>query len=110
MRLDLFLKKTRLVAQRSTAKELCDAGVVSINGRRAKPGQEVRPDDRIRLSLPQRALEVRVCAIPHGNVARGAAQDYIEILADRHTDRIGSVFEPLEAKDENDVGSDAEDP
>jgi len=96
MRLDLFLKKTRLLRQRAVAKELCDAGAVFVNGRRAKPGQAVRVDDRIHLSLPQRSLEVRVCAVPRGNVARGAAQDYVEILEDRQTDRIGAVFEPLD--------------
>jgi ribosomal 50S subunit-recycling heat shock protein len=98
MRLDLFLKKTRLVRQRAAAKQLCDAGAVTINGRRAKPGQEVRADDRIQLALPQRSLEVRVRAVPLGNVARGAAKDFVEILEDRHTDRIDSVFEPLEPR------------
>jgi len=96
MRLDLFLKKTRLLRQRALAKELCDAGAVSINGRRAKPSQEVRPNDRIALSLPQRRLEVRVCAVPHGNVARGAAKEYVEILHDQPTDRIGSLFDSLD--------------
>jgi ribosomal 50S subunit-recycling heat shock protein len=98
MRLDLFLKKTRLLRQRAVAKALCDAGAVSINGRRAKPGQDVRPEDRLHLSLPQRTLDVRVRALPQGNVARGAAADYIEILEERQTDRIGSVFEPLESE------------
>lgn len=96
MRLDLFLKKTRLLRQRAVAKELCDAGAVSVNGRRAKPSQEVRPEDRISLSLPQRSLEVRVCAVPHGNVARGAAKEYVEILHDQSTDRIGSIFDSVE--------------
>jgi ribosomal 50S subunit-recycling heat shock protein len=106
MRLDLYLKKTRLVRQRSLAKELCDAGAVSVNDRRGKPGQEVRLHDRIHLSLPQRSLEVRVCAIPRGNVARGAAKDFYEILEDRHTDRVDSVFEPL---DPNTAGPSDED-
>ena len=110
MRLDLFLKKTRLLRQRPAAKALCDGGAVAINGRRAKPGQAVRPGDCIHLSLPRRLMVVRVRAIPRGNVARHAASDYVEILEERHTDRLGSVFESMEPKATDEVESEHEDP
>ena len=52
MRLDLYLKLSRLVPRRTGAKELCDAGEVSVNGQAAKAGREVHPGDRITLLLP----------------------------------------------------------
>lgn len=80
MRLDLFLKKTHLVPQRALAKELCDAGVVQVNARPAKPSQMVHPGDTIRVQLPRRDIEVRVLALPGGNVARRDVAAYIEVL------------------------------
>lgn len=93
MRLDLFLKKTHLVRQRHLAKALCDGGAVHINERRAKPSQEVRPGDRIRMRLPRRDLEVRVLDLPRGNVSRRTASELFEILQDAPADRVGRVFE-----------------
>ena len=52
MRLDLYLKLSRLVPRRTGAKDLCDAGEVSVNGQAAKAGREVHPGDRITLLLP----------------------------------------------------------
>ena len=45
MRLDLFLKVSRLVPRRSLAQEFCDAGVVSVNGASAKSSKEVKAGD-----------------------------------------------------------------
>lgn len=97
MRLDLFLKKTRLVRQRQLAKALCDGGAVHVNEKRAKPSQTVRPGDRIRLQLARRDLEVRVLALPQGNIPRHAAPDMVEILRDTPADRVRRVFADLEA-------------
>jgi len=96
MRLDLFLKKARLVPQRQLAKQLCDAGAVWCNTKLAKPSQEVHPGDHLRLQLPHRDLEIRVLALPHGNVSRGIAAELIEILVDRPADRIARVFGDIE--------------
>ena len=93
MRLDLFLKKTRLLKQRSLAKQFCAAGAVLVNGKRAKPSQTVCVGDRIGLQLPQRCAQVRVLAIPLGNVPRGTTSAWIEILEDRPCDRIAQVFD-----------------
>jgi ribosomal 50S subunit-recycling heat shock protein len=93
MRLDLFLKKTRLLKQRPLAKRFCDEGAVLVNGRPAKPSQSVRAGDRIRLQLPRRRLEVRVLDVPAGNVARGTTSTRVEVLADFGADRIARVFE-----------------
>jgi ribosomal 50S subunit-recycling heat shock protein len=52
MRLDKFLKLSRLVRRRTVAKELCEAGAVSVNGKPAKPAQEVAVGDVIEIRLP----------------------------------------------------------
>jgi ribosomal 50S subunit-recycling heat shock protein len=96
MRLDLFLKKMRLVKQRTLAKELCDAGRVLVDGHPAKPSHEVRAEDRIHVQMLQREIEVRVLGVPHGNVARRDVPKWIEFLRDEHldaADRVGRVFE-----------------
>lgn len=45
MRLDKYLKVSRIVKRRTVANELCSAGRVKVNGRTAKPGTEVKPGD-----------------------------------------------------------------
>lgn len=92
MRLDLFLKKTCVLPQRSLAKEACDAGAVRVNGRAAKAGQEVRTGDVVRLQLAHRDLEVRVLDVPHGNVAKRDAGRYVETLRDERLDNVSLLF------------------
>jgi len=99
MRLDVFLKKTLLVRQRTLAKQLCDAGAVLVNARPAKPSQPVRRGDVIALQLPHRRLEVRVRELPAGNVARRQVDAYVEVLHDARADEVGRVFEALDADD-----------
>jgi ribosomal 50S subunit-recycling heat shock protein len=86
VRLDLFLKKTHLVRQRTAAKAICDAGAALVNGSVAKASQEVRPGDRVQLRLAHRDVEVRVLEIPHGNVSKNAARNCIETLRDAARD------------------------
>ena len=64
MRLDLFLKLSRLCSGRSLAQKLCDAGLVSINGKTAKSAHTVKPDDEIVVRVRNRLLTVRVNSIP----------------------------------------------
>ena len=51
MRLDLFLKETRLIKRRTIAKELCDAGKVLINDKISKPSAEVKEGDVVTLKV-----------------------------------------------------------
>jgi len=83
MRLDLFLKVSRLVKQRSVAKWVCDAGRAELLGRKAKAGTEVREGDEITLSLRDRTVTVRVLAIPAGNVSKETARTLYEIVEER---------------------------
>ena len=64
VRLDLFLKTTRLVKRRTVAQEMCDAGRVLVNGSPAKSAKEVRPGDILRLSYASRTIDIEVLGVP----------------------------------------------
>ncbi len=64
MRLDLFLKASRLVKRRTMAQELCDAGNVQVNGHSAKPAKEIKPGDALRLSYSTRTIEIEILSVP----------------------------------------------
>lgn len=63
MRIDKFLKVTRLVKRRETAKELCDDNDVLINGRVAKPMSEVKEGDTFVLRLGRHKIEAKVVSV-----------------------------------------------
>lgn len=60
MRLDKFLKVSRLIKRRTLAKEVCDQGRVQVNGRVAKASNELIVGDILTLDFGQRVLRVRV--------------------------------------------------
>jgi len=64
VRIDLFLKTSRLVKRRSIAQEMCDAGRVLVNGVAAKPAKEIKPGDAIRLCSAARIIDLEVLAVP----------------------------------------------
>ena len=80
MRLDRFLKLSRLIKQRSIAKWACDAGRVYILGRKARAATEVRVGDELTINLRDRTLEVRVLEIPSGNVSKERARTLYEVI------------------------------
>ena len=63
MRLDKYLKVSRLIKRRSVANEACDAGRVQINGRPSKAGAEVKAGDTIEISFGNKTVKVRVTAV-----------------------------------------------
>jgi ribosomal 50S subunit-recycling heat shock protein len=64
VRLDLFLKTTRLVKRRTVAQEMCDAGRVLVNGSPAKSAKEVKAGDILRLSYASRTIDIEVLRVP----------------------------------------------
>ena len=81
MRLDLFLKWSRVILRRTLAKETCDAGRVSVNGQEARAGREVRVGDTILVRLPRRQLRFRVRSVPSHAPGKEEAREMIEILS-----------------------------
>ena len=81
MRLDLFLKASRLCPRRSSAQKLCDAGAVFVNGRPAKPAHTVKPDDELLLRRGRSVTRVRVRSTPSTKqTSKQEAADLIEVL------------------------------
>ena len=60
MRLDKFLKVSRIIKRRTVANEACDAEHVTVNGRRAKASYEVKENDIVEIVFGQRTLKFRV--------------------------------------------------
>jgi len=85
--LDLFLKVARIVKRRSLAKELCDEGVVRVNGLPAKPSREVRVGDVIEIDTITRYLKFQVLEVPKGkNVSKKKAKEIVEVIEERRKD------------------------
>ncbi|MEY8387744.1 RNA-binding S4 domain-containing protein [Oscillospiraceae bacterium 38-13] len=63
MRLDKYLKVSRLIKRRTTANEACDNGLVLVNGRPARASYEVKVGDRISLRLGAREVTVEVLSV-----------------------------------------------
>jgi ribosome-associated heat shock protein Hsp15 len=84
MRLDLFLKLSRVCARRSIAQKLCDAGLVLLNGRPVKPAHAVKAEDIIAVRRADRETEFRVLTVPDArNVSKRESKDLIEIIAEK---------------------------
>ena len=80
MRLDKYLKVSRLIKRRTVAAEACDGGRVSVNGKVSKPSQEVKPGDVIELSFGQRKVRVEVLSVAEHVRKDDAAGMYRQII------------------------------
>jgi ribosomal 50S subunit-recycling heat shock protein len=85
LRLDVFLKASRLVKRRTVAKEACDNGRISLGGKPGKAGGDVRVGDRISLDYGPRVLTVEVLLVPDGPVSKAAATTLYRIVSDTRT-------------------------
>ena len=79
MRLDKYLKVSRLIKRRTVANEACDAGKVFVNDRAARASYEVRVGDRISLRFGVRELTVEVLALSETAGKNEAGTLYREI-------------------------------
>ena len=82
MRLDLFLKLSRLCPRRTVAQKLCDAGIVLLNGRPAKSAHDVKAGDEIIIRKANEETVARVLNVSAShNVSRRDANSLIEIVS-----------------------------
>ena len=79
MRLDKFLKVSRIIKRRTVAKSVCDAGRATINGRPAKASYDVKVGDQIELRFGTRSLRVEVLAVAEAVRKDDAAAMYREL-------------------------------
>lgn len=82
MRLDKYLKVSRLIKRRTVANEACDAGKVLVNGKAARASYDVKEGDRISLSLGARQLSVEVVSVRE-TVAKNDATMLYTVIGDR---------------------------
>jgi ribosome-associated heat shock protein Hsp15 len=84
MRLDLYLKASRLCLRRTVAQALCEAGQVWVNGGQAKSSRAVQSGDEITLRRRNNLLTVRVQALPASRqTSRADAPTLYEIISER---------------------------
>lgn len=79
MRLDKYLKVSRIIKRRTVANEACDAGKVVVNGKQARASYEVKENDVIELTLGERVLKARVLSVSE-YVKKEEASAMYEIL------------------------------
>lgn len=79
MRIDKYLKVSRLIKRRSVANDASDAGRVSVNGRPVKASYQVKLGDVIEIAFGQRSLKVEVTEISENATKAGASAMYREL-------------------------------
>ncbi len=76
MRLDKYLKVSRLIKRRTVANEACDAGRVLVNGKVARASYEVKQQDIIEITFGSRTVRVKVISVNEYATKSGAAELY----------------------------------
>ena len=79
MRLDKWLKVSRLIKRRTVAQEACDGGRVSLNGRTAKPSAEVKAGDTVEISFGAKTVRAEVLSVAETVRKEDAAAMYREL-------------------------------
>ena len=82
MRLDKFLKVSRLIKRRTVANEACDAGRVMVNGKPAKASTNVKVGDEIEILFGQKSVKVRVTDI-QDTTKKEQAKDLFEYISEK---------------------------
>lgn len=79
MRLDKYLKVSRIIKRRTVAKEACEGGRVSINGKVAKPSTDIKEGDIIEITFANKKLKAKILNVSE-HVRKDEARDLYEIL------------------------------
>ena len=82
MRLDKYLKVSRLIKRRTVANEACDNGRISVNGRVVKASYDVKVGDKIAIRFGERTVAVEVVSVQDNVGKADAAAMYRELGAD----------------------------
>ena len=80
MRIDKYLKVSRVIKRRTIAKDILDLGFVKINDKVAKPSSEVKENDIIELTLGERRLSVKVIGLSE-QTKKKEASSLFEVIA-----------------------------
>lgn len=80
MRLDKFLKVSRIIKRRTVANEACDLDRVCVNGKPAKPSKELKAGDVISVRFGDKEARFKVLRVPEGNVAKADSSELYEVM------------------------------
>lgn len=80
MRLDKFLKVSRIIKRRTVANDACSGGRVSINGKQAKPGAEIKPGDVLEIRFGDQLGKYEIVSVSE-HVAKADAADLYRVLS-----------------------------
>lgn len=80
MRLDKYLKVSRIIKRRTVANDACDAEHVTVNGKRAKASYDVKENDIIEIRFGERTLRIRVLDVRE-TVAKSDASSLYEVIS-----------------------------
>ncbi|RLD95739.1 MAG: RNA-binding S4 domain-containing protein [Aquificota bacterium] len=86
MRLDKFLKISRLLKRRTLAAQACKLRAVKVNGLEAKASKQVKEGDILELDMASVYLKVKVERVPQGCVSKKDAQSLYSLLEERKKD------------------------
>lgn len=76
MRLDKYLKVSRIIKRRTVAKEVCETGKVLVNGKSAKPGTDVKVGDIIEIQYASGSIKAEILDISEHVTKDGAKELY----------------------------------
>jgi len=83
MRLDLFLKESRLIKRRSQANLMCSSGKVRVNNNPGKPSKDIKVGDRIEITYPERMIIIEVLSLLTKGVPKSEALKSYRILTEK---------------------------
>jgi len=80
MRLDKFLKVSRIIKRRPIAKIVVDGGKAKLNGKIAKASTEVKVGMELELEYYNRYFKFKILEVPEGNVSKNKTSELVELL------------------------------
>ena len=79
MRLDKYLKVSRIIKRRTVANEACDADKIIVNGKAARASYDVKVGDIIEINMGQKPLKVKVLNVTEYATKENAADNYVVV-------------------------------
>ena len=80
MRIDKYLKVSRLIKRRTVAREACETGKVKINDKIAKPGTDVKENDIIEITFGEKTIKVQVLLVTEHALKNDASNMYKQLM------------------------------
>lgn len=79
MRVDKFLKVSRLIKRRTVAHDACEESRIYVNGKEAKPGKDIKVGDEIRIAFGNSEVKVKVLSTPD-HIGKEDASSLYEVI------------------------------